>query len=96
MTCDADDARSFLGPYAQEFLTFVDPDRQVVKALDLERLPALVHLRQDRSVAGLAQGWHPEEWRAVTEVLSEAMSWSRPVIPGPRDPAPYEGSPALG
>ena len=96
MTCDADDARSFLGPYAQEFLTFVDPDRQVVKALDIERLPALVHLRQDRSVAGLAQGWHPEEWRAVTEVLSEAMSWSRPVIPGPRDPAPYEGSPALG
>ena len=96
MTCDADDARSFLGPYATEFLTFVDPDRNVVKALDVERLPALVHLRQDRSVAGSAEGWHPKEWRAVTEGLSAAMSWSRPVIPGPRDPAPFEGSPALG
>jgi hypothetical protein len=96
MTCDADDAKAFLGPYANEFLTFVDPDRQVVKGLDLERLPALVHLRQDRSVAGVAQGWRPQEWREVTEGLSEVMDWSRPVIPGPRDPAPYEGSPALG
>jgi hypothetical protein len=96
MTCDADDAKAFLGPYANEFLTFVDPDRQVVKALDLERVPALVHLRHDRSVAGMAQGWRPDEWREVTEGLSEAMSWSRPVIPGPRDPAPFEGSPALG
>ena len=96
VTCSPEEARQFLGPYATEFLTFADPDREAVKALDLDRLPALVHIRQDLSVAGAAQGWHPQEWKAVTDELSRAMSWSKPVIPGPRDPAPYDGTPALG
>ena len=96
VTCTDEEARQFLGPYAREFLTFADPDREAVKALGLERLPALVHIRQDLSIAGAAEGWNPAEWRAVTDELSRAMSWSRPTIPGPRDPAPYEGTPALG
>jgi hypothetical protein len=96
VTCTTEEAGQFLGPYADEFLTFADPDRDVVKALDLEQLPALVHIRQDLSVAGVAQGWKPDEWRAVTGELSRAMSWTKPVIPGPRDPRPYEGTPALG
>ena len=95
VTCTADEARQFLGPYAQEFLTFADPDREAVKGLGLERLPALVHVRQDLSLAGVAQGWDPVEWRTVTEQLSRAMSWSRPAIPGRGDPAPYRGTPAL-
>ena len=96
VTCPEIQARQFLGPYAQQFLTFADPDRDVVKGLGIERLPALVHIRQDLSVAGAAEGWHPDEWRAVADRLSEAMGWSRPVIPAPRDPAPYEGTRALG
>jgi hypothetical protein len=95
-TCTADEARQFLGPYAKEFLTFADPDREVVKGLGLERLPALVHIRQDLSIAGLSEGWDPDEWRRITDQLSRAMSWSRPNIPGSGDPSPYEGSPALG
>ena len=35
VTCTAEEAHQFLGPYAKEFLTFVDPDRAVVKGLDL-------------------------------------------------------------
>ena len=96
LTCSADEARQFLGPYAVEFLTFTDPDRDVVKGLDLERLPALVHIRQDLSIGGAAEGWHPDEWRALTEELSRAMSWTKPVIPAPSDPAPYAGTAALG
>ncbi len=96
VTCTAEEARQFLGPYAREFLTFADPDREAVKGLGLERLPAMVHIRQDLSVAGVAEGWHPDEWRSLTDELSRVMSWSRPVIPSPRDPAPYEGTPALG
>lgn len=96
VTCTPEEARQFLGPYADEFLTFADPDRTAVKALDLEQLPALVHIRQDLSIAGSAEGWDPPAWRAVTDQLSKAMSWSKPVIPGPRDPAPYAGTPALG
>ena len=94
-TCTAEEAQQFLGPYAKEFLTFADPDRSFVKGLGFERLPAIVHIRQDLSIAGSAEGWIPQEWRAVTDYLSRAMSWTRPTIPGPRDPAAYEGSPAL-
>src|SRR5687768_2719332 len=93
VTCSAEEAEQFLGPYAREFLTFADPDRAVVKALELERLPALLHIRQDLSIAGAAEGWDPAQWRALTETLSKAMSWTRPVIPAETDPAPYAGTP---
>jgi hypothetical protein len=96
VTCSPNEATQFLGPYAKEFLTFADPDRKVVDGLGLERLPALVHVRQDLSIANAAEGWNPDEWRAVTDTLSKAMSWSRPVVPGVGDPAPYAGSPAKG
>jgi hypothetical protein len=96
VTCDEVGARQFLGPYAKEFLTFADADRTVPKALGLATLPAIVHIRQDLSVAGAAEGWDPEAWRELTERLSDALSWTRPVIPHPRDPAPYAGTPAEG
>lgn len=96
VTCSPEEARQFLGPYAQEFLVFPDPDRAAAKAFGLERLPALVHVRQDLSIANVAQGWNPKEWRGLTDDLSLAMSWSRPTVPGPRDPGPYPGTPALG
>ena len=94
VTCPEAEARQFLGPYAREFLTITDPDRAFAQAVGIERMPALVHIRQDLSIAGTAQGWEPEEWRDVTDNLSTVMSWSRPVIPAPSDPAPYEGTPA--
>ena len=95
VTATPDEARMFLGPYADEFLTFADADRTAVKAMELERLPALVHIRQDLSIAGVSEGWNPEEWRAITAELSRAMRWTRPVIPAAGDPAAYEGTPAL-
>jgi hypothetical protein len=94
VTCSADEAREFLGPWAKEFLTFVDPDRSVVRSLGLERLPALVHVNMDHQVEGKAEGWQPDDWREVTDHLAKVMSWSRPTIPEPGDPVPYEGTPA--
>jgi hypothetical protein len=96
VTCDEVGARQFLGPYAKEFLTFADPDRTVVDAFGLDTLPAIVHVRQDLSIASAAEGWDPDGWREVTEGLSRAMSWTAPAIPGLRDPAPYPGTPAKG
>jgi hypothetical protein len=95
VTCSIDEARQFLGPYAEEFLAFADPERELVKGLGVETLPALVHVRQDFSVAGAAEGWAPDAWREVTEGLSGALAWSRPVVPAPSDPRPYAGTPAL-
>lgn len=90
------EAREFLGPWADRLLTFADPDRELVKALGVTRLPALVHLNLDIQVVGVAEGWDPAAWRPILTNLSRVMSWSRPNFPVPGDPTPYEGSPALG
>lgn len=96
VTADERDARRFLGPWAKDLLTFVDPNRDFVKALELRRLPALVHIRQDLTVLGVAEGWQPAQWAEVTEQLGRSMSWSHPNIPEPGDPGAFEGSPARG
>jgi hypothetical protein len=96
VTCTAEEATQFLGPYAKEFLTFADPDRRIVDAYGLSTLPAIVHVRQDLSVAGAAEGWEPQAWREVTDNLSKAMGWTRPVVPAPTDPRPFPGTPAKG
>jgi hypothetical protein len=93
---NAEEARAFLGPHTQRFLTFVDPDREFIKAVDLTELPALVHIALDASVIDCAEGWRPADWRRVTEGLARMVEWKAPNIPGPRDPAPFRGSPALG
>ncbi|HEX2849659.1 MAG TPA: hypothetical protein VHN98_03865 [Acidimicrobiales bacterium] len=94
VTADAEDCRRFLGPWADEVLTFADADRTAVKSLGLERLPAIVHLAMDGTVVGASEGWKPLEWRAVTENLARMMKWSAPVIPLTKDPGPFVGSPA--
>jgi hypothetical protein len=94
-TADADDTKAFLGPLAAEFLTFTDPDRVVVKALGLERLPAFVFVLMDGAVEASAEGWDPVSWRKVADSIATAVKWSRPVIPEPGDPPAFEGSPAL-
>ncbi len=96
VTAGPDDAARFLGPWSKELLTLVDKDRTVVKALGLDELPALVHISQDLTVLGAAQGWQPAEWQDVTDRLGRLMSWSKPVLPAPGDPGPFRGSPATG
>ena len=96
VTADVEGTRRFLGPIADEALAFADPDRAVVRSLELDTLPALVAIRQDGQLIGWAEGWDPDSWRDVTEALSELLSWHRPVIPGPGDPMAYPGTAALG
>lgn len=96
VTAGGAEAKQFLGPLTDEFLTLTDESRSLVKSLGLERLPALVALRQDGSVLGAAQGWDPATWRPVLEALSQLTKWSKPNVPAKGDPAAYPGSPALG
>ena len=77
----ADDTKRFLGPLSQEFLTFADPDRTAIAGLGLARLPALVHVRTDLSLAGCAEGWNKAEWSSVCEQLAVTMSWAAPQFP---------------
>lgn len=93
VTADADDARAFLGPWADSFLTLLDPSRSVVRGIGLERLPAFVHIRQDLAVVGAAEGWRPAEWESVAANLAQVMRWSQPIIPHTGDPSAFEGTP---
>jgi hypothetical protein len=89
-------AKQFMGPIVDEFLVLADPDREVVKALGLGRLPAFVHINQTPAVETKAEGWNPDEWRTVAQRLTVLMDWGRPNIPTASDPVPFEGTPALG
>jgi hypothetical protein len=96
VTANAADTAAFLGPYAARFLAFCDPDRAVVKAMGLSELPAFVFTRVDGVVAAAAQGWNPPEWEAVADAIAAVCWWTSIPVPGPGDPGPFRGSPALG
>ena len=96
VTADAEDARAFLGPLADEFLVFCDPDRTAVKALGLARLPAFVFIQEDGTVPAAAEGWDPKAWRAVAATIADTTAWSKPAIPVAGDPVAFAGSDALG
>jgi hypothetical protein len=91
-----DDCRRFLGPRADEVLTFADPDRLAIKAFGLERLPAIIHLGIDGTVVNAAEGWAAPAWQRVVDHLAKIMSWSAPVLGLAKDPGPFPGTPALG
>lgn len=96
VTGTADEARRFLGPWADKVLTFADPDRASVKAFGLNELPAFLQVRGDVRLAAAAEGWDPEQWSHVAASLAKNMSWSTPLIPALGDPTPYAGSAAAG
>jgi len=90
---DADDTRRFLGPYADEFLTFADPGGVAIRGLGIEASPALAVVKQDGSVLAKAEGWSPESWRNVVDEIVALTHWSRPVIPDVGDPVAFSGHP---
>src|SRR3954471_16171983 len=55
VTATADEARQFLGPWAESLLTFTDPERAAVKALGLETLPAFVVVDMATKIGAAAE-----------------------------------------
>lgn len=84
-------ARRVLGGWADQYLTFLDFEGSVVRGIGVSRLPAFVHIRLDTTVASLVDGWDPEGWGDAVELLAKEMHWSKPLIPGPKDPRPFTG-----
>ncbi len=95
LTCSAADARAFLGPLAESFLVYCDPERRLVRALGLSELPAFVFVRTDGTVPAAAEGWDSRAWREVADEIARTCAWIRPNIPAPGDPGPFRGTPAL-
>jgi hypothetical protein len=86
-------AQGVLGPAEQQYLSFVDPDGELVSSLGLQHLPAFVHLRQDTSLVAAAEGWDPAAWQAVAKEVAKAMAWSVPTVAAAGDPPPTPGWP---
>lgn len=95
ITCEAEDARAFLGPYADEFIVFCDPTRSAVKALGLTELPAFILIQSDGSIPAAAQGWTAGDWKEVAAKIATLTAWSKPSIPASGDPGSFRGTPAL-
>ncbi len=89
-------AKQFLGPWAEEFLTFADPERSITKAFDLQALPAFVMINGDHQVEVTAEGWDPATWQEVADRLASVMSWTAPDIAKMGGPAAFDGSIATG
>jgi hypothetical protein len=90
---DDRDARRFLGHWADDVLTFLDPDLEAIRAFGLATLPAIVHVGMDGTIFSAVEGWDPPAWRDLAHELSRVLSWTSPPIPWPTDPAPFEGAP---
>jgi hypothetical protein len=95
ITAKPNEAREFLGPFADEILVFCDPARTFVKQLGLSELPAFVYIQIDGNVPISAEGWNANAWRSVAHHIATAVSWSKPIIPIASDPGAFKGSPAL-
>ena len=83
--------RRILGSIADDYLTFCDPDGALASSLSIERLPAFVHLRQDTTLVGSAQGWSPSEWQKVANGIAKHVHWTSPNIASKTNPAPSPG-----
>lgn len=81
-------ARGVVGDAEQEELVLCDPDGSFVQSVGLTHLPAFVHLRQDTTLAGVAEGWDPDAWQDVATELGRAMAWSVPHLTNVRIPVP--------
>ncbi len=84
-------AQRVLGDTMNQYLCFLDPEGTAVKGLGVERVPALVHVRLNATVAGSAEGWNPPEWKEVVERLAKEMAWTKPLIPAAGDPPAFSG-----
>jgi len=83
--------RRIIGDLADRYLTFADPDGALATSMGIERLPALVHLRQDTTLVGAAQGWSPTEWQKVADGIAKHVHWTSPQVTASSAPAATPG-----
>ena len=86
-------AKRILGDAVDRWLVWLDPERAFIESLGLERMPAILMLRQDTSLVTAAQGWSPTEWQRVTNEIARHEHWTTPLVAGRGDPAPTPGWP---
>ncbi len=89
---NAEQTKSFLGPWCENLLTFTDPDSIFIRDLGFTETPGIAHINQTPELIASAQGWDPKEWQEVVVGIADQMQWSKPLIPDVSDPTPYSGA----
>ncbi len=59
---------------------FVDPDFSICKSLGISHAPSLVYIRQDTTVAFLADGFSYSSWSEVCSQIAQAQRWTKPKL----------------
>ena len=96
VTGTADEARSFLGPWADKVLTFADPGRATVKGARAQRAPRLRAGPRRSPRRGRRRGLGPGGVAPGGAVAGRQHELVGPARPRAGDPSPYAGSAAAG
>jgi hypothetical protein len=67
---------------------FIDPDFKVCDALGITHAPSLVYVRQDTSVAHIAQGFTLSSWTQTCKDIAASLRWTAPKLSDFSDLAP--------
>jgi|GEM_PF-6482540 len=59
---------------------FLDEDGSICKALGITTTPSLVHIRQDTSVAHIANGFDLGTWMQTCDDIAKAIRWTSPQL----------------
>ena len=95
VTCSRAEARMFLGPLADEFLVFCDPDRAFVKGLGLHVPPGVRVPAHRRHRAGGGRGLGSRRVARRRRGDRHHHRVVAPDVPRPGDPGPFHGTPPL-
>ena len=61
---------------------FLDEDGSICKAIGVSVTPSLVHIRQDTSVAHIANGFSEDSWNKTCEEIAKSIRWTTPQLSG--------------
>jgi len=88
-----DDAVAGAGSLAERVAVFADPDGTAAAALGVAGAPALLWIDTQPAVRAVVAGWDGHRWRPVLAELARKLAWTKPLVPGPGDPAPLATQP---
>ena len=75
------------------FLQGYNAARDLLLGAFIVWVPAAIFLAMDGTIVQSAEGWQPGDWRKVVDQVAQITGWRAPMVPLPKDPAPFAGSP---
>lgn len=87
------EALDLAGSLAERVAVFADPDGSAAAGLGVSGGPALVWIDTRPAVRAVVEGWDGYQWRPVLAELARKLAWTKPLVPGPGDPAPLAAHP---